>query len=315
MKNEKVNTAKKSSWFMRVLVLVFFVLMGAGALVLWAFSISKHNGQPVPELRINIQKGQNVDELITKGEVDSIVHSHFGLLQGAPMNQVDVGAIQIAVNRHPAIQSCNVYMGVDGILNIDIQQRAPMFRIMNSDGTGFYVDTLGQSFSLLERAVAYVPVFSVEGVMGAMEFPATAQYYDENTLGLTYLDELIVFGNHMRKHSDLRDWTEHVHLTAMGTLEVIPRIGRHVIDYGSIYNLEMKTKMLFQFYRSQLYITDLEKYSRINLNFENQVICEKRGADLFPAPADSLALSGNSAPIAIPNDLIPAAAQAVQQPQ
>jgi hypothetical protein len=77
----------------------------------------------------------------------------------------------------------------------------------------------------------------------------------------------------------------------------------------------MKTKMLFQFYRSQLYITDLEKYSRINLNFENQVICEKRGADLFPAPADSLALSANSAPIAIPNDLIPAAAQAVQQPQ
>ena len=274
MKNEKLNTAKKPSVFMRVLVLAFFVLMGAGALVLWAFSISRHNTQPVPELRVNIQKGQNVDELITKREVDSIVHSHFGLLQGTPMSQIDVGAIQVAVNRHPAIQSCNVYMGVDGILNIDIQQRAPMFRVMNSDGGGFYVDTLGQSFNLLDRSVAYVPIVSVEGVMGAMEFPATRAYYDENTLGLTYLDELVTFGNHMRKHADLKDWTEHVHLTAMGTLEVIPRIGRHVIDYGSIYNLEMKTKMLFQFYRSQLYITDLEKYSRINLNFENQVICE-----------------------------------------
>jgi cell division protein FtsQ len=315
MKKEKLNTAKKPSVFMRVLVLAFFVLMGAGALVLWAFSISRHNAQPVPELRVNIQKGQNVDELITKREVDSIVHSHFGLLQGTPMSQIDVGAIQVAVNRHPAIQSCNVYMGVDGILNIDIQQRAPMFRVMNSDGSGFYVDTLGQSFNLLDRSVAYVPIVSVEGVMGAMEFPATRAYYDENTLGLTYLDELVMFGNHMRKHADLKDWTEHVHLTAMGTLEVIPRIGRHVIDYGSIYNLEMKTKMLFQFYRSQLYITDLEKYSRINLNFENQVICEKRGSDLFPAPVDSLALTGNSAPIAIPTDLIPAAAQAVQQPQ
>jgi cell division protein FtsQ len=315
MKKEKLNTAKKPSVFMRVLVLAFFVLMGAGALVLWAFSISRHNAQPVPELRVNIQKGQNVDELITKREVDSIVHSHFGLLQGTPMSQIDVGAIQVAVNRHPAIQSCNVYMGVDGILNIDIQQRAPMFRVMNSDGSGFYVDTLGQSFNLLDRSVAYVPIVSVEGVMGAMEFPATRAYYDENTLGLTYLDELVTFGNHMRNHADLKDWTEHVHLTAMGTLEVIPRIGRHVIDYGSIYNLEMKTKMLFQFYRSQLYITDLEKYSRINLNFENQVICEKRGSDLFPAPVDSLALTGNSAPIAIPTDLIPAAAQAVQQPQ
>lgn len=315
MKNEKANTAKKSSWFMRVLVLVFFVLIGAGTLVLWAFSISKHNAQPVPEVRVNIQRGQNIDELITKQEVDSIVHSHFGLLQGTPMNQIDVSAVQVAVNRHPAIQSCNVYLGVDGVLNIDIQQRAPMFRVMNSDGSGFYVDTLGQSFNLLDRAVAYVPIFSVEGVMGAMQYPATPAYYDENTLGLTYLDELIVFGNHMRKNPELKDWAEHVHLTAMGTLEVIPRIGRHVIEYGSIYNLEMKTKMLFQFYRSQVYITDLEKYSRINLNFENQVICEKRGAEVFAAPTDSLTAMANNAPIAIPNDLIPAAAQAVQQPQ
>ncbi len=315
MKNEKANTAKKSSWFMRVLVLVFFVLIGAGTLVLWAFSISKHNAQPVPEVRVNIQRGQNIDELITKQEVDSIVHSHFGLLQGTPMNQIDVSAVQVAVNRHPAIQSCNVYLGVDGVLNIDIQQRAPMFRVMNSDGSGFYVDTLGQSFNLLDRAVAYVPIFSVEGVMGAMQYPATPAYYDENTLGLTYLDELIVFGNHMRKNLELKDWAEHVHLTAMGTLEVIPRIGRHVIEYGSIYNLEMKTKMLFQFYRSQVYITDLEKYSRINLNFENQVICEKRGAEVFAAPTDSLTAMANNAPIAIPNDLIPAAAQAVQQPQ
>ena len=201
------------------------------------------------------------------------------------------------------------------MLNIDIQQRAPMFRVMNNDGSGFYVDTLGQSFNLLDRAVAYVPIFSVEGVMGAMQYPATPAYYDENTLGLTYLDELIVFGNHMRKNLELKDWAEHVHLTAMGTLEVIPRIGRHVIEYGSIYNLEMKTKMLFQFYRSQVYITDLEKYSRINLNFENQVICEKRGAEVFAAPTDSLTAMANNAPIAIPNDLIPAAAQAVQQPQ
>jgi hypothetical protein len=77
----------------------------------------------------------------------------------------------------------------------------------------------------------------------------------------------------------------------------------------------MKTKMLFQFYRSQVYITDLEKYSRINLNFENQVICEKRGAEMFTAPTDTLAIMANNAPIVLPNDLIPAAAQAVQQPQ
>jgi cell division protein FtsQ len=315
MKVESTNNPKKTSWFMRVLVLVFFVLIGAGTVVLWAFSISKHNVQPIPELRVSIQRGQGVDELMTKEEVDSIVHVHFGLLVGTPMNQIDVGAIQVAVARHPAVQSCNVFLGVDGIVHVDIQQRAPMFRVLNSDGTGFYVDTLGQSFSLLDRAVAYVPIFSAEGTIASMEFPANKDYYDENALGLTYLDELVLFGNHMRKNADLKDWVEHVHLTSMGTIEVIPRIGRHVIDYGSIYNLEMKTKMLFQFYRSQLYITDLEKYSRINLNFENQIICEKLGVSAFPATADSLTTNSNNAPIVLANDLIPAAATPAQQPQ
>jgi len=315
MKAEKTNTTKKTSWFMRILVLVFFVLIGAGTLVLWAFSVVKHKGQPVPELRVNIQRGEGVDELITKEEVDSIVHVHFGLLIGTPMSQIDVGGIQVAVNRHPAVQACNVFLGVDGILHLDIQQRAPMFRVLNSDGSGFYVDTLGQSFSLLERAVAYVPIFSVEGVMGAMEFPANKKYYDENALGLTYLDELVLFGNHMRKKSELKDWVEHVHLTAAGTIEVIPRVGNHVIDFGSIYNLESKTKMLFEFYRSQLTITNLEKYSRINLNFENQIICEKRGVDATPPPADSLATLASKTPIGIPNDLLPAAVTPAQQPQ
>ena len=37
--------------------------------------------------------------------------------------------------------------------------------------------------------------------------------------------------------------------------------------------------------------------------------------DLLPAPADSAAMRANNAPIALPNDLIPAAAQTVQQQQ
>jgi hypothetical protein len=64
-----------------------------------------------------------------------------------------------------------------------------------------------------------------------------------------------------------------------------------------------------------LYITDLEKYSRINLNYENQIICEKRGMGIYPSQIDSSAVMANNAPIGISNDLIPAAPQAVQQPQ
>ena len=281
----------------------FFVLAGAGTVVLWSISVVEHVKLPVSSFEVLIEKEANADALVSTEEIDSLVRSQVGLLQGLPMNQVNVGKISDVIRRHPAVESVEVVMGVDGVCRAKVVQRIPMFRVLNADASGFYVDRNGQTFPILEKAVAYVPVFVYGGQLQMMEHPCTPDYYDWNVLGLTHLDEMYTFAKFLKSNDDLRDWTEHVHVTSAGEFEVIPRVGDQVIDYGSIANLEMKTKMLFQFYKSEVARVNIEKYDRINLNFEHQIVCELRGAAPVMVLADTTAAHVLPAAVALAPDL------------
>jgi len=304
---ETKRTTNRKSWIMRMVVLVFFVLAGAGTVVIWSISVSEHVKLPVSSFEVVIEKEPTADELISKREIDSLVRTDVGLLQGLPMNQVNVGKISDVVRKHPAVESVEVVMGVDGVCRAKVVQRVPLFRVLNADASGFYVDRLGQTFPILEKAVAYVPVFIYDGQLNLMEHPCTKDYYDANALGLTHLDEMIVFANFLKSNDDLRDWTEHVHITQSGEFEVIPRVGDQVIDFGSTDNLEMKTKLLFQFYRSEVARVNIEKYDRINLNFEHQVVCELRGAAPVIVGVDSTSAHVLPSAVALAPDLQPEA--------
>lgn len=290
---------------MRLVVMVFFVLAGAGTVVLWSISVAEHVKLPVSAFEVTIVKDGNADALVTNEEIDSLVRKNVGLLQGLPMNQVNVGKISDVIRNHPAVESVEVVMGVDGICRANVVQRIPLFRVINADASGFYVDQHGQTFPVLENAVAYVPVFVYDGQLQLMEHPCTPDYYDWNQLGLTHLDEMYSFAKFLKSSDDLRDWTEHVHVTNGGEFEVIPRVGDQVIDYGSIANLEMKTKMLFQFYKSEVARVNIEKYDRINLNFEHQVVCELRGAAPVVLVADTSSAHVLPAQVALAPDLQP----------
>ena len=163
-----------------------------------------------------------------------------------------------------------------------MKERLPIFRVLNPSGNGFYVDHEGNSFSLLNYAVAQVPIFLTETEVLPMEFPVNAEYYSAEVLNGTYLDEMYIFGKHVHGNPDLQDLIEHVSVKSYGGFEVTPRIGNQVVDFGVAYNLDVKTKMLFEFYKTQSNRINIEKYERINLNYNRQVVCVKRGEIALP---------------------------------
>ena len=55
------------------------------------------------------------------------------------MGDVDILSLEKKLNELPAVDSANVYLNLNGKLNVDIKQRVPVFRL-NNGGKGFYVD-------------------------------------------------------------------------------------------------------------------------------------------------------------------------------
>jgi cell division protein FtsQ len=57
--------------------------------------------------------------------------------------------------------------------------------------------------------------------------------------------------------------------------ELVPKVGRHIIVFGDIDNMEKKFDKLIVFYKEGLNKTGWDKYKIINLKYENQVVCSK----------------------------------------
>ena len=57
---------------------------------------------------------------------------------------------------------------------------------------------------------------------------------------------------------------------------MVPRVGDHVVYLGAPRGLEEKLNRLEKFYKYGLSEAGWNKYSYINLEFGNQIICKKR---------------------------------------
>jgi cell division protein FtsQ len=67
-----------------------------------------------------------------------------------------------------------------------------------------------------------------------------------------------------------------VDINSMGQIELIPLAGEHLIILGDTSDIEGKMKRLELFYEEGLNKTGWDKYSKIDLSYNNQVVCTKR---------------------------------------
>ena len=56
---------------------------------------------------------------------------------------------------------------------------------------------------------------------------------------------------------------------------MVPTVGNHIIEFGDGENYENKFRRLFLFYSQILSQAGLDKYSRVNVAYDNQVIGKK----------------------------------------
>lgn len=69
---------------------------------------------------------------------------------------------------------------------------------------------------------------------------------------------------------------EQINVTPEKEVELVPRVGEHIVFLGKIDNFEEKLAKLKLFYEKALNQVGWNKYSRISLEFNNQIICTKK---------------------------------------
>ena len=69
---------------------------------------------------------------------------------------------------------------------------------------------------------------------------------------------------------------DQIYVDSNDEIDLIPRVGNQTIHLGTIENLKGKLRNLEAFYDKVLPEVGWNKYSVINLEFKDQIVCKKR---------------------------------------
>lgn len=241
---------------MKVL-LKLLLLLALAVYLAFAFTRMTGGGDPAActELKVAIVDSANAG-FITPAEVGRLLRKGGLYPVGRPVDSVRGKDIEALLMKNPFIRRATCYKTPGGRVNVLVEQRMPVMRILSDNGDNYYIDEDGTPM----RPDGYEANLVV--ATGRIDKAYVRRY-------------LVRLGRYLRADDFWDNQIEQINVTPEGTMELVPRVGEHVLYVGKPVNLQRKLRNLRLFYEKVLPTVGWNKYSRINLEYENQIICTR----------------------------------------
>lgn len=177
---------------------------------------------------------------------------------GRDLDEVRTDRLEEVLSAHPLIDRVECYKTPSGKVCTEVSQRIPIMRVMSSRGNNYYLDNKGTIMPPGAKCVAHVPL---------------ATGHIEKSFAM---EKLYKFGVFLQQNPFWDAQIEQIYICADQTVELVPRVGDHLIYLGELKDYDRKLDRLKEFYQKALNKVGWNKYSRINVEFDNQIICTKR---------------------------------------
>jgi cell division protein FtsQ len=240
----------------------------AGVVVLLSFINVKKQTVKCTNVKILIP---GADNFIEREEVDAILRQDQGVLLGRNLEQINIHQIEKKLRSNPYIGFAKVYADMDGVIRIEIKQRQPILRIINSNGQDFYIDNEGLKMPISSNFTANVLVAT-----GNID-EAFANRVD--TLQTQLVKDLYKTALYIDRDTLWENQIVQIGVDAKKDIVMIPRVGDEKILLGSADSLDVKMKNLKIFYKKVMPQIIAKAYKTINIKYTNQVVCEKLKSD------------------------------------
>jgi len=202
---------------------------------------------------------------VTDSDIRAMFRSEGLQLQGYPLSEINTRELESRLEKNAYIKRAEVNTDVTGRMEIRLEQRIPLVRIMPDGREGFYLDIEGKVLPLSKQFVPHIMLVS-----GKIEHPDNARQEGKQ------LDEIHQFSAYISEHPFWSEQIVQLYVNRRGEYELIPRVGAHQILLGSMKQWERKLRNLELLYKQGLSNYGWNSYRTINLKYTNQVICTKR---------------------------------------
>lgn len=220
------------------------------------FNKSRELNVECKNVHITVEKGV-VEGFLTPDEIKKMLAADNINPVGTPINEVNSRLIEEKLQAKELIESAQCYKSQSGNLCITVKERIPVVRVMADNGEDYYVDNNGHQMSNPD----YVCNLLI----------ATGH------INRKYARKVLApVGKLVMQDPFWRNEIVQLNVLADETLELIPRVGDHVVYLGKPQGIKRKLERLRKFYKYGLNQAGWNMYSRISVELDNQIICKKR---------------------------------------
>ncbi len=241
------------------------VLALASLLVLIAFAERETHDTAVKQISIDID---NVEEnhFIEEEDVRRLMQFNQQNLIGASMGSISLKEIEKRIKTDKFIEDAELYSDLKGNLLVNVELRRPIARIVRNDGPDAYIAEDGTIMPVSEKFTSRVILVSGSYARQLLSM-GNLNYSEEGKL-LMELMELIGEDDFWKAQIAQLDIDSKLNVT------LFPQVGDELIEFGNPDQAEEKLKKLMIFYKEILPVKGWNKYKRVNLQYEGQIVAE-----------------------------------------
>jgi cell division protein FtsQ len=182
--------------------------------------------------------------------------------------QVNCNKIERTLERNPYTDKAEAYIDALGKLHVEVKQRVPIIRIINSSAVSFYLDEHGNKMPLSPKFTARVTVANGNIKAGASI---------ADTTGSEMLKAIFTLADFVKSDTFLTRLVDEVWVDDKNEIHIIPKIAGQDILLGDVSELGEKFKRLTAFYKLT-FNTNCADYKLINLKYRSEIFATRKDA-------------------------------------
>lgn len=192
--------------------------------------------------------------LISEDSIQSVI-SELLVLKNINKSNIHKNNLEFELNKNQLINQSDIFIDVSGNMIINIKQRKPIARFLDNKN---YLDVNGL---IMPKSKDYSPVVPI--IVG----------FNQSTLQLKSIYKLSHF---IYEDKFLRKNITKIIIDSTGNFVLQLRKHKFKVSLGRLDKLELKVNNFKAFYIKGMKDQLLNKYSTINLQFDNQVVGVKK---------------------------------------
>ncbi|MBF1461036.1 cell division protein FtsQ/DivIB [Prevotella pallens] len=263
-----MNTSWKTIIFYVLdVILALYLVM---AITSWNTPDKKH--RICTKVNINISDSNN-SGFLSAEEIKAILEKDKLYPLNRQLSSIEPRKIEEALKVGPFVDTAQCYITENGHINIRISQRMPIIRIKNNKGEDYYLDDNG---GILPNSK-----YTSDLIIATGDISKWFAHF-----AITPMAKAI------NKSEFWLNQIEQINVRPDRGIELVPRVGNHIIfigylpirrnkaanDKGIDEFVTKKLERTEKFYRYGLSQAGWNKYSYIDVEFDNQIICKRRAA-------------------------------------